>query len=287
VNYYEHHLGDFARDAGFLSMLREGAYRRLIDIYYGSELPIPLAPNEFYELARCKSKPERDAVEYVLNKFFERRADGWHQKRCDEEIERYRLTEPDRELRKRNQNARILRHREERSRLFEELAMAGQHPAWNLPIAAIRALHERFCNAPVTRPVTAPRTLQAVTGNGTNNGHATASILQSPVSSPQTHSKPSPTPPLQGGASSGRPPRAELRAEKDQALAAWNELCASNGTRPPRTARLQAAIDAAGGWQRIHLREQGPDSNIVRKAFCDEYRRHVQPGRERSEEASS
>jgi len=47
---------------------------------------------------------------------------------------------------------------------------------------------------------------------------------------------------------------------------------ASGGAKPKRDSRLQAAIDAVGGWNRIQLRENGVDSNIVRKAFCEAYR---------------
>jgi uncharacterized protein YdaU (DUF1376 family) len=33
VNYYERHLGDYAKDAGHLSMLEHGAYSLLLDRY--------------------------------------------------------------------------------------------------------------------------------------------------------------------------------------------------------------------------------------------------------------
>ncbi len=90
MNYYEHHLGDYARDAGHLSMLEDGAYRRLLDVYYGREAPLPLDIKECQKLARCTSAADRKAVDYVLSKFFQRAEDGYHQKRCDEEIDKAR-----------------------------------------------------------------------------------------------------------------------------------------------------------------------------------------------------
>lgn len=90
MNYYEHHLGDYARDAGKLSMLRDGAYFRLMGVYYGRELPLPLELAECFDLAGCASKVEQDAVEYILKRFFYRGEDGYHQKRCDEEIARFK-----------------------------------------------------------------------------------------------------------------------------------------------------------------------------------------------------
>jgi uncharacterized protein YdaU (DUF1376 family) len=89
VNYYEHHLGDYMRDAGHLSMLEEGAYRRLLDVYYAHERPLPLSKTETAKLARATSKPERTAVASVLLEFFHETAEGWRHKRCDAEIERY------------------------------------------------------------------------------------------------------------------------------------------------------------------------------------------------------
>lgn len=89
MNYYELHIGDYAKDAGHLSMLEDGAYRRLLDAYYGREHALPADPRECCKLARATTKAERDAVAYVLREFFELLDDGHHQKRADQEIERF------------------------------------------------------------------------------------------------------------------------------------------------------------------------------------------------------
>jgi len=90
MNYYEHHLSDYFKDAGHLSMIEHGAYRLLLDAYYIREAPLPAEIKECCKLARASYKPERDAVAYVLREFFKLRADGWHQDRADREIERYK-----------------------------------------------------------------------------------------------------------------------------------------------------------------------------------------------------
>lgn len=89
MNYYEHHLGDYVRDTAHLSMLEDGAYRRLMDAYYIREQPLPPALKDCCRLARAQSKPERDAVDAVLKEFFHQSPEGWRHKRCDEEIARY------------------------------------------------------------------------------------------------------------------------------------------------------------------------------------------------------
>lgn len=89
MNYYEHHLGDFMRDTAHLTMVEECAYRRLLDAYYIRERALPGDLRECCKLARATSKPERDAVAYVLREFFELREDGHHQGRADKEIARF------------------------------------------------------------------------------------------------------------------------------------------------------------------------------------------------------
>ncbi len=89
MNYYEHHLGDYLRDTAHLSMVEDGAYRRLLDAYYIKELPLPKAVRDVYRLVRAGTKVEKDAVSIVLSEFFSEGTDGWRHKRCDTEIARY------------------------------------------------------------------------------------------------------------------------------------------------------------------------------------------------------
>jgi len=91
LNYYEHHLGDYLRHTAHLSMLEDGAYRRLIDAYYIREAPLPNELREVFRLVRAQSKQDREAVETVLREFFTESPDGWRHGRCEHEIERFRL----------------------------------------------------------------------------------------------------------------------------------------------------------------------------------------------------
>jgi uncharacterized protein YdaU (DUF1376 family) len=89
INYYPHHLGDYEQRTGHLTMLQDGAYRRLLDAYYKIEKPLPLDRAELYRMTRAMTKPERAAIEQTLHDFFEKTPDGWRHVRCDEEIARY------------------------------------------------------------------------------------------------------------------------------------------------------------------------------------------------------
>lgn len=84
MNYYERHLGDYAKDTAHLSMLEHGAYSLLLDRYYGTEAGIPSA--QAHRVARARSKEEKQAVDDVLAEFFSL-ADGvWINQRAEEEI---------------------------------------------------------------------------------------------------------------------------------------------------------------------------------------------------------
>lgn len=91
MNHYPHHVGDYLRKTVGLSWLEDCAYRRLLDRYYIEEHPLPLDPKECHRAASATSRAERAAVDYVLSRFFERRDDGWHNARADEEIAAFRI----------------------------------------------------------------------------------------------------------------------------------------------------------------------------------------------------
>lgn len=89
MNYYEHHLGDYAEATAHLSFVEDAAYSRLIRKYYASEKPIPAEIKAAQRLIGARTKEEKEAVETILEEFFELREDGWHNMRCDDEIARY------------------------------------------------------------------------------------------------------------------------------------------------------------------------------------------------------
>ena len=154
MNYYEHHLGDYLRDTAHLSMLEDGAYRRLLDAYYIRERALPVELREVWRLVRAQSKQDKEAVEVVLQEFFEKTSEGWIHKRCESEIERYRESQVDRESAKGNAKERQRRARERRRELFDALRDAGIVPAYDTPTNELHALLSRATSRPVTRDVT-------------------------------------------------------------------------------------------------------------------------------------
>lgn len=87
--HYSHHIGDYRTHTAHLTMMEDGAYRRLLDIYYMHEKPLPRDVAAVQRLASARTREERAAVESVLREFFVLQEDGWHQARADEELETY------------------------------------------------------------------------------------------------------------------------------------------------------------------------------------------------------
>ena len=83
--WYKFHLGDYITHTTHLSDAEDLAYRRLLDLYYMSEKPIPLNT----ESVSRKIRLDLDITESVLGEFFEKTENGYFNHRCDVEIAKY------------------------------------------------------------------------------------------------------------------------------------------------------------------------------------------------------
>ncbi|CAJ49057.1 YdaU family protein [Bordetella avium] len=90
MNYYPHHIGDYLKDTAHLSMIEDGAYRRLIDLYYLHEQPLPVERIKVYRLARAITPADKAAVDTILEEYFVLGDAGWTHKRCDAELAKSR-----------------------------------------------------------------------------------------------------------------------------------------------------------------------------------------------------
>jgi uncharacterized protein YdaU (DUF1376 family) len=89
MHYYPFHVSDYIHDTAHLSNEEDLAFRRLLDLYYTQEKPIP---NKTQEVARrIRMAKQINAVQVVLEEFFmfDMEQDHWYHKRCDETIVAY------------------------------------------------------------------------------------------------------------------------------------------------------------------------------------------------------
>lgn len=87
MNFYSFHIGDYISHTRHLNLMEDLAYRRILDLYYQKERPLPLEPGE---VSRLIGMPDQEnAVSNVLSDFFLKSDNGYTNKRCDEEISVY------------------------------------------------------------------------------------------------------------------------------------------------------------------------------------------------------
>ncbi len=89
MHYYSFHVSDYIHDTAHLSAYEDLAFRRLLDLYYTSEKPIP---NRTQEVSRrIRMTDQINAVQTVLEEFFmfDMENDCWFHKRCDKAIADY------------------------------------------------------------------------------------------------------------------------------------------------------------------------------------------------------
>lgn len=85
MNYYPFHLGDYSAHTAHLTPIEDIAYRRLLDLYYLREAPLPMT-DDLPRLIRMRDQAE--VVAAILGEFFEEDGECWTHPRCDMEIAR-------------------------------------------------------------------------------------------------------------------------------------------------------------------------------------------------------
>jgi len=86
MHYYQFNIGDYASHTRYLTPMQDLIYRRLLDLYYLHEKPIPEDnPSQYIGLNDCSTDVQR-----VLNDYFILTEKGWINKRADEQIVEYR-----------------------------------------------------------------------------------------------------------------------------------------------------------------------------------------------------
>lgn len=88
MNFYPFHLGDYSSHTKHLTLLEDLAYRRMLDLYYTLEKPLPSEPEKVARLIGMRDNIRE--VSDVLSDFFLKSEDGYRNSRCDKEIEIYK-----------------------------------------------------------------------------------------------------------------------------------------------------------------------------------------------------
>ena len=90
MNHFPFHVGDFNNATRHLTFVERALYRELLDLYYDTERALIADATKLARRILANTEELREAMHTVLEEFFELREDGWHNARCDREIEAYR-----------------------------------------------------------------------------------------------------------------------------------------------------------------------------------------------------
>ncbi|AUR84265.1 protein of unknown function DUF1376 [Vibrio phage 1.052.A._10N.286.46.C3] len=84
MHYYQFNIGDYASSTQHLEPMEDLAYRRMLDLYYSKELPLPKDVEQVARLIRMRT--HCDCIAVVLDEFFTKEKDGWHNKGADKAL---------------------------------------------------------------------------------------------------------------------------------------------------------------------------------------------------------
>jgi uncharacterized protein YdaU (DUF1376 family) len=87
MHYYQFNIKSYHADTTHLTNDEDLAYRRLLDMYYDTELPIPTA----LPVLTRRLRLALPVLESVLNEFFTLTDNGWVNDHCDKVLAEYKL----------------------------------------------------------------------------------------------------------------------------------------------------------------------------------------------------
>lgn len=120
MNHYPHHIGDFNNATRHLTFVERALYRELLDLYYDTEHPLIADETKLARRVLAHTDEQREALQSVLAEFFELREDGWHNARCDAEIDAYQ------QKKEQASNAGRASGAKRKGRAPDEVALSGE-----------------------------------------------------------------------------------------------------------------------------------------------------------------
>lgn len=155
MNYFPFHVGDYAAHTAHLEPMEDLAYRRLLDLYYLREGPLPVDIQATAKLVRMRSMAAD--VESVLREFFELTDDGWKHSRCDAEIEKMQ----DKQAKARASAAASVSARMAKQRASAERPLAQEAATAERTLGEVNADVELPTPTPTPTPVEQPSVVGA------------------------------------------------------------------------------------------------------------------------------
>jgi uncharacterized protein YdaU (DUF1376 family) len=142
MNFYPHHIKDFNNATRHLTRVERSVYRDAIEHYYDTELALTSDIKRLEKLLLCTTEEEKNALNLILEEFFEATEEGFYNERCNEEITKYRANASAKakagiasaEARRRKRTERQQNLTERQQNLTDEQQTKNQEPLTNKDI---------------------------------------------------------------------------------------------------------------------------------------------------------
>jgi len=87
MNFYRMFPGDYIADTSELSLAEHGVYMLMLHYFYHTEQPLPTGP-KLYRLLRADSKADREAVDFVCDRYWIPTPEGLVNRKAVDELKR-------------------------------------------------------------------------------------------------------------------------------------------------------------------------------------------------------
>ena len=93
VKFWQREIGSWKKKTASLSFEEQGAYAAAMEASYSLEAPIPMDRMAAYKIVGAFTKKDQRALDAVLDnrELFHENGGGLHNRRADEEIQKYRV----------------------------------------------------------------------------------------------------------------------------------------------------------------------------------------------------
>jgi len=86
MNFFKLYIGDYQRDTAHMTLAEHGAYILMLQHYYATQKPLPTGKAGLYRMLRAQDKVEREAIDSIVEQFWQETTKGLINQRADKEI---------------------------------------------------------------------------------------------------------------------------------------------------------------------------------------------------------
>lgn len=156
--WFPFYFADYAAKTEHLSLAEHGAYLLLMGSYYKRGCKLPANAEQLQRICKAFGQAEVDAMQSVLDQFFEKRKDGYYHNRIEEEIKKQK------DISKKRSEAAKIRHANADANADANAAASAEH--LDTQSQSQSQSHTQPQDPPLPRGKYPPRVVNTTKGGG-------------------------------------------------------------------------------------------------------------------------